>query len=236
MIIDFNKIHLGSSSQGKLNEYASFGLNVKQKLLPDMPEVLGTDQEVITYKAITFGANILVEDTSLDVEGEAVGINVKYLLSELKTNPKYDGKKAVWTVWLGLIYDDFLYLVKSQINGKLSSTNANDIAFGFDAVFIPDSSLLTLAQLDNINQKHNFSARKSALTNMIIGNYTVVIQINSIKPWTGLYQNTDIVSNKDHNIKRNNQIKSMMHWCENCSAHKMCKECEELYMDMNRYG
>lgn len=34
------------------------------------------------------------------VEGEDVGINIRWLIDQL---PKYKGKKAVWTVLLGVL-------------------------------------------------------------------------------------------------------------------------------------
>ena len=187
-MIDFSKVYLGSSSKGKLAEYNSFGLSLSQKEIPDYPEVLGTEQEVITYKALQMGEKVLVEDTSLQVEGEAVGVNVKWLIKELKTNPKYEGRAAIWTVWLGLLYEQNLYLVKAEIEGHLSAKNSSDPAFGFDAIFIPKGTNYTLAQLNALGLKQQYSARKAAITDMLSQKYTVVIPVNQIPPWTGAYQ------------------------------------------------
>jgi XTP/dITP diphosphohydrolase len=60
-----------------------------------------------------------VEDTSLQVEGEAVGINIKWLIKELHNNPKYQGKKVQWIVYMGLVQSGNLYLVKGELLGLL---------------------------------------------------------------------------------------------------------------------
>ena len=55
---------------------------------------------VAAHKATTAGLNIITEDTSLDVEGAAVGVNVKQMLGDL---PSYKGKKATWRVLLAVM-------------------------------------------------------------------------------------------------------------------------------------
>jgi XTP/dITP diphosphohydrolase len=186
--IDFSKVYLGSSSQGKLDEYKSFGLPLKQTSLPDAPEVQGSDQEVITYKALTFGENFLVEDTSLQVEGEEVGVNIKWLIKELHNNPKFHHKKATWVVYLGLIQNGFLYLATGHVSGTIDITRKDKSAFGFDSVFIPDGSDKTLWELKQLKAKTPFSARKIAIDHMLNHEFDTVVEVINIPPWTGVYQ------------------------------------------------
>ncbi len=85
-MFDLSKVVLGSSSEFKLNEYKSFGWQNKIIKLDDAKEVLGTQEEVAIYKAINFGSNILVEDTSFDIEGFDVGVNIKHLKNQIVKN------------------------------------------------------------------------------------------------------------------------------------------------------
>ena len=186
--VDFSKVYLGSSSKGKLDEYMGFGLPLKQISLPDAPEVLGTEEEVIIYKALNFGENFLVEDTSLHVEGFDVGVNIKWLIKEIHTNPKFQGKKATWLVYLGLVQSGKLYLVTGSISGTINMDRRSRDAFGFDSVFIPDGTDQTLWELKQANNKTDYSARKIAVDKMLRHEFDNVLSVNEIPVWTGPYQ------------------------------------------------
>ena len=56
-----------------------------------MREIVADPLSVVIHKASQLGEYVIVEDTSLDIEGEQVGINVKWMLDSL-TN--CIGKKA----------------------------------------------------------------------------------------------------------------------------------------------
>lgn len=55
---------------------------------------------VAIHKASQLGEYVISEDTSLDIEGEQVGINVKWMMKEL---PKFVGKRALWNVYLAVL-------------------------------------------------------------------------------------------------------------------------------------
>ena len=46
------------------------------------------------------GEYVITEDTSLDIEGEKVGINVKWMMDSL---PKFVGTHANWNVFLAIL-------------------------------------------------------------------------------------------------------------------------------------
>lgn len=187
-MINWNKIYLASSSQGKLREYKSFGLNLNLKPMADLPEVQGTEEEVITYKSIQAGENLLVEDTSLQVEGVDVGVNIKWLLKEIKNNPNFEGRKATWVVNLGLVYEGNLFLVEAKTKGNISLLGADLPAFGFDGIFIPEGENDNLFNLDTQGLKNKYSPRKKAIDLFLGGKYSKVVPIADISPWTGPYQ------------------------------------------------
>lgn len=188
--LNLQLIILGSSNPGKIKEYTSFGLNLKSKAIPDLSEVLGTDEEVIIYKTLAVEENTLVEDTSLTIEGFDVGVNIKYLTEELKTNPKYHNAKATWTVFLGVTQEGILYLAKGEIKGHINFYKSEPInpSFGFDSVFVPEGIEKTLHELNKENLKENFSARKLAITNLLNNNFYKTLEAKQIPAWTGSFQ------------------------------------------------
>ena len=62
---------------------------------------------VAIHKASQLGEYVISEDTSLDIEGEQVGINVKWMMQEL---PKFVGKRALWNVYLAVLVWSFCFL------------------------------------------------------------------------------------------------------------------------------
>lgn len=186
--IDFSKVFLGSSSKEKLDEYQSFGLPLKQTTLPDAPEVQGTEEEVIIYKSLNFGENFLVEDTSLYVEGFDVGVNIKWLIKEIHSNRKFQGKKATWLVYMGLVQSGKLYLVTGKVSGIINMDRKTKEAFGFDSVFIPDGASETLWELKQNHKKTDYSARKLAIDKMLNNEFDKVISVDQIPHWNGSFQ------------------------------------------------
>lgn len=84
-------------------------------LQKDVREIVADPLSVVIHKASQLGEYVIVEDTSLDIEGEQVGINVKWMLDSL-TN--FIGKKALWNVYLAILVEfSFVYYI--QIEGKV---------------------------------------------------------------------------------------------------------------------
>lgn len=184
--LDLTIIQLGSSSEGKRLEYQSFGLSIPIIKIADIQEVQGTDLDVIIHKAISVGENILIEDTSLEIENCSVGVNIKWLTKEIHDNPIYNGKKAYWRVFLAVIQNGKLYIAKAEVIGSIDQSKKSITgAFGFDDVFIPMGSNLTLMELGN--NKINYSARKIAIDNLLSG-YVIIKDVKEIPEWTGDYQ------------------------------------------------
>ena len=75
------KLRLNTSNENKYVEFkrmfASLGSLKLDRTAIDLPEIDATPVEVVAHKATSCGAGILIEDTSLDVEGEDVGVNVR---------------------------------------------------------------------------------------------------------------------------------------------------------------
>ena len=180
----FKKAILVTSNQNKIREFQKLVPDIKIEEGSDIKEVLGNMDEVIIHKSKDKGENYLVEDSILLINGEEV-VDIKWKMNELK-----EGDKVTWIVSLGYNNGDCIYIFRGVIEGTIT-LNGN-IGFGFDSYFIPVDCKegLSLAELDILGKKEEFSARKLALQNFIDIKLEIPpVKIESIPKWTGKYQN-----------------------------------------------
>jgi len=176
-----------SSNENKLNEFRRFGIhNIGIEKGRDLAEVDSDPLTVIIYKALEAGAFRIVEDTSLHVEGEDVGANVKWMLDNLDV---YEGKKAKWETLVARNDGERIDVFRGVIEGVLVHRFDEPKGFGFDGFFVPNGSDKTLYELEEQGNKDNFSARKNAIDAWLKGNVYHVCSIKNIHPWTGNMQN-----------------------------------------------
>lgn len=183
-------LKLVTSNKFKLREFQRFGLDIDIASGIDLDEVLGTAEEVIIYKAIAAGANLMVEDTILIVD------NVEIVDIREKINDLHDliNKKATWKVSIACVIEDEVHFATSEITGFIGlPTHDLSLSFGFDPffnVYIEDSKLsFSLSQLEDVKQKDNFSARKNCIQDFVNKkNSFKKIKLNTIPKWTGKYQ------------------------------------------------
>lgn len=172
---------LNTSNMGKFAElqkiFAKHDM-VLEATHVDLQEIDAEPIEVVAHKATQLGDNILVEDTSLEVEGEAVGVHVKWLLDHL---PKYVGRKAEWTVLLAYRQGSQVYIYKGTIFGVIVEPRG-DSGFGFDPIFVPNGFDKTLAEM----KVEPFNARAKAVEALIKGD--VWATHPAIEEWQGSWQ------------------------------------------------
>lgn len=184
---EIENIKLVTSNENKLREFRRFGIeNIEIEKGIDLPEVNSDPITVVKHKANDAGPNRLIEDTNFDVENMDVGVNIRWLISSLKSDKSIIGRNAVWTVYLGFNDGSNIYVYKGEIKGKISESSGE--GFGFDPIFTPNESKYTLAELEKMNKKDDFSARLNAVKNFMNNNYIEKIKINNIEPWSGEYQ------------------------------------------------
>lgn len=177
-----------TSNPKKLAEINRFGLGVRAEPGADLAEVDGTPEQVAMYKALSAGPFVLVEDTSLDVEGFSAGVNIRWLLSRLAVQVKESGQspRAVWRVMLAVHDGEQMFVSKAEVHGRMIAEPRGE-GFSFDQFFVPDGYDKTLGELDMIGQKDDVSARKGAVQNLLAGKCTV-IPLPDIPAWNGAYQ------------------------------------------------
>ncbi|NRA43576.1 MAG: non-canonical purine NTP pyrophosphatase [Oligoflexales bacterium] len=177
-------VFLNTSNKGKLAEFqqlfAQFGISL-QASNHDLAEIAADPISVMAHKASCLQDLCLVDDTSLEVEGAEVGINIRWLLKDLQNHL---GKKATWTVLLGHKKGGKVYLYQGQIEGSIVSPQGEG-GFGFDPYFQPVGSTKTLAQ----HKPPQLNARALAVADFV---NQKVFQIHKpIENWQGEWQHED---------------------------------------------
>jgi inosine/xanthosine triphosphate pyrophosphatase family protein len=154
---------LQTSNALKLAEFRRFGLSIDARSGADLAEVEGTPEEVVQYKALAAGPGILVEDTSLDVEGYDAGVNIRWLLqtitARMLADPAQPEPKAVWRVMMAVHYDGRMYTAGAEVQGRLIP-RPRGLGFSFDCYFVPSGYEQTLGEMDAAGTKDLVSARK----------------------------------------------------------------------------
>jgi len=172
---------LNTSNQGKLHEFqrlfSQYGVNLSNTNI-DLDEVDADPVTVVAHKASQLDELILVEDTSLDIEGATVGVNIRWLIENLD---EYIGNKAIWKVLLAYRSGDEIIIYKGEVRGTIVPSTGNG-GFGFDAVFLPEGALDTLAQ----SKPDIFNAR--ALAVQALMNKEIFTCAKAIYVWDGPWQ------------------------------------------------
>lgn len=172
---------LNTSNPGKLKEFQQFfalhGHTVKATCI-DLKEIDADPITVVTHKASQLAEGIIVEDTTLDIEGETVGIHVRWLLDHLSN---YIGRQASWIVLMAYRSKDQVFIFKGELKGKIVSPQGTD-GFGFDPVFMPEGSNQTLAELKDPRINARAAAVEALLANQLFSIRPVM------KHWTGPWQ------------------------------------------------
>jgi len=123
--------------------------------------------------------NCFSEDTGLEVEalngepgvksaryageGRSFENNIDKLLQNLKI---HSNRKARFRTIISLILNDTEYLFEGICNGVITREKKGNNGFGYDAVFIPDESRKTFAEM-TMEEKSVFSHRKKALEKLV---------------------------------------------------------------------
>ena len=69
----------------------------------DLDEIDASPVEVVAHKATAAGVGVLIEDTSLDVDGADVGVNVRWIVDHIAD---FAGRAATWRVLIAVLLND----------------------------------------------------------------------------------------------------------------------------------
>lgn len=175
---------LNTSNKGKLKEFESLfaqhGFQIEATKM-DLKEIEADHLSVVAHKASQLEEGVLVEDTSLDIEGASVGINVRWVLEHLSD---FIGHKAVWTVLLAYRDQDQILIFKGMVHGTIVEPRNVLEGFGFDPVFLPDGYSKTLSE----SKPFEVNARAMAVDALIKNDVFIVRP--ALYDWEGPWQNT----------------------------------------------
>jgi inosine/xanthosine triphosphate pyrophosphatase family protein len=181
--IDFSQLKLVSSNVRKLDEYRRFGVQGLQvETGVDLNEVDGTPLEVIIHKAIAAGQGRIVEDSVLVVDGETF-VDARWRLDSVH---EWFGKNVIWIVNLGINEGGIVSVYTGAVEGVFQPARGE--GWDYDPFFLIEKEEMTLAQLENIGRKDEYSARNRAAKNMIENVPAERIVIGDVQEWTGSFQ------------------------------------------------
>ena len=178
-------IRLNTSNEFKFTEFkrlfkkiGNIGL---ERTKIDLDEIDAQPALVVAQKATSAGVNVLIEDTSLDVEGADVGVNIRWIMNNLKN---LIGRRALWRVMLGILRsDNKVYIYQGTTKGTIVGARG-DSAFGFDPVFLPEGSTKTLAE----DKPDSVSARCKAVEAMMKDDPIAIHCPIKKEDWKGKWQ------------------------------------------------
>lgn len=144
----------------------------------DLPEVQGISAELIIQEKLNAARDLpgapaafFIEDTSLYIDclKGLPGPLVKWFISEQTLGlqgladlvHKYDSPQAQAKTMIGLYAQNQAHFFEGVIKGQIVQPRGTQ-GFGWDAIFQPQGSELTFAQMD-ANQKQAHSMRRLAL-------------------------------------------------------------------------
>lgn len=175
---------LNTSNQGKMSEFqrlfAQHGITLTFQQI-DLEEIDSDPVTVVVQKASQMKEGVLVEDTSLDIQGLSVGIHVRWLLHHLS---ECVGKKALWRTLLAHKKKGLIYVYEGIIHGSIVQSKGKG-GFGFDPFFLPDKANATLAE----SKPDTVNARAKAVEAFIQNRSLAVV--SPITHWEGSWQLKD---------------------------------------------
>jgi XTP/dITP diphosphohydrolase len=154
----YKKYKLNTSATHKLQEFRDFGIDMDFTCV-DLKEPMSDDMDVIASKATQIGPDVLVDDTTLDIEGADIGVLLKWKKDEIKN---HIGKPATVTVNIGVWDSDeqrvlvYVGLVKGEIVEKRGEGHS------YEPWFQPYGAEKTLGE----EKPYQYNPRAKAISNL----------------------------------------------------------------------
>ena len=178
---------LKSSNPYKISEYKRLLANTDISIEKgeDLREVLGSINEVIIYKAIDAGENVLVEDATLIING-VEEVEIKWKLDSLKT-----GDEVTWIISLGILNNGIIRVYQGSIDVIVDRSLGMD-GVAFEPFFVPienNPDKLSYTVLAKTINKDIIDPRAKAVSKLLNGKIDIVAEREDFPTWTGAYQN-----------------------------------------------
>ena len=180
-------IILKSSNPYKLSEYKRLlqdeAILIKEG--EDIKEILGTADEVILYKAIEAGEDVLVEDATLIINGKEE-VEIRWKTDSLET-----GDKVTWIISLGIVRNGIVEIYKAQTDLVVDRFFGTD-GVAFEPYLVPvknNPKQISYTMLSQEIDKDIIDPRSMAIKKFIKNDIDFSVNLIDVKPWEGKYQN-----------------------------------------------
>jgi len=182
-----NKLIFQSSNSYKISEYKRLldGQDIEIQNGKDIKEVLSDMDEVIIYKAIEAGENVIVEDTVLFIDGKEE-VEIRWKWKDLKT-----GSHIRWIISIGIVRNGFVEVYRGQTEAIVDRSKGMD-GEAFEPFIVPindNPNKLSYSELAKVIDKDIIDPRAVAVKNLLNDNPTFVQNLKDIPTWNGQYQN-----------------------------------------------
>jgi XTP/dITP diphosphohydrolase len=177
---------INTSNRYKLNEYRNlfgkYGCELRATQV-DLHEIDSDPISVVVHKASQMEDGVLVDDTSLDVEGADIGVKVRFLQHLLNTCV---GKRACWRVLLAERKGDLVYVYQGSVDGTIVAPRGAG-GYSFDPYLLPDGTDKTLAE----ERPEWLSARARAVESYLKEEPCAIIPV--MEEWHGAWQDEPVL-------------------------------------------
>lgn len=167
---------VNTSNEGKASEYRRLlGADI-ELIRQDLAEPASDQLTIVRFKASQF-ENVIVDDVSLEVEGAEVGVNVRWLISEIKN---LVGRRAEFVCYLGIHRHGRVEIFRGRCAGQL--VEARGSSYGFNPFFLPDASSKTFGE----EIRNDLNPRKLAIDDFLANRPWQIVE--PLVHWAGQFQ------------------------------------------------
>lgn len=195
--MNLKNIEFLTTNPKKSKDFTDYGLGVRT-FEQEIIEVLSPDVEVVVlYKAKdTKLNNIVVEDTSLFVEGaDFYGTQIKHVYEKIKHDENFNNHKAIWEVSLCMKSGEYFYISTGRTEGILKYPSL-EVGYHFDRIFAVKNSKNEFQHFELYTNEEKqiigprFKALKLLTDSFKNEDYSQlkVIHESNVLEWSGEYQ------------------------------------------------
>jgi len=167
-------LNIITSNKNKAKELSEL-LNIKVNAINlELPEIQSLDvRQVAQHKAAEafrqIGAPVIIDDTGMSINAwnGLPGALIAWFLESVGTQGILDmtsnlaDRDAIISTALAFADESGVKIFSGELRGKIAKTRKGKNGFGYDEIFIPDGSNLTLAEM-TFAEKNKISMRKLA--------------------------------------------------------------------------
>lgn len=180
-------IILKSSNAYKISEFTRLLKDTEVKVEPgeDLKEVLSNIDEVITYKSFMAGEGVLVEDTTMIINGKEE-VEVKWKYKDLQT-----GDQVRWFISLGVLIEGKIKVYKGFLD-TIVDRSLGEEGEAFEPFLIPlrdNPEKLSYTVLSQKINKDIIDPRADAVRKFLADTPDFEVDAAELSPWTKQWQN-----------------------------------------------